>query len=287
MEKLGSDLKLIRCKQSKVESIFHENKSGFKYPYIVSKIKGKINCYLSSPLHGRSIIVDFNQKTNRFIVTKGNGLTYFPYGFVSTGELENNAWGFLSLDDGVRDYKSCKYVNGLGIKTNIMEAIYSLSSEKLIFDNKIEYVKPNILQYSVECPYRIADIPFLRKKTINQYVTKWSKTFNSNHNKLHCIATDVLLKNIKTMHDNKILHNAIHSQNYTLSLELLDFELSRTPITPYELVADEAVYLGLQKRELIQSLEIVNQLCYFLKEKIDIKEINKIMGKYGYEGYLS
>ncbi len=285
--KIVHELELIRCKHSKVESIIHENNSGFKYPYIVSKIEGTINCYLSSPLHGRSIIVDFNTKSNRFTVTKGNGLTYFPFGFISTGELENNAWGFLSLNDGIRDYKSCEYVNGLGIKTNIMDAIYSLSSENLIFDNKIEYIKPNILQYSVECPYRIADIPFLSKKTINQYISKWYKKFNSNHDKLHCIATDVLLKNIRTMHDNKVLHNAIHSQNYSLSLELLDFELSRTPITPYESVADETFFLELQKREVIQSLEIVNQLCYFLKEKIEIKEINKIMGKYGYEGYLN
>jgi hypothetical protein len=88
------------------------------------------------------------------------------------------------------------------------------------------------------------------------------------------------------MHENDVLHNAIHSQNYTLSLELLDFELSRTPITPYENENDEFFYKKLQKREIIQSLEIINQLAFYFKENLNINQLGKIMIKYGFEPYL-
>jgi hypothetical protein len=168
-----------------------------------------------------------------------------------------------------------------------MEAIYTLSEEELKYNNKTENIEPNILQYSVECPYRIADIPYLSKKTVNLFISKWFQSYNCKYEKLHCIATDVFLRNIRIMHDNGVLHNAIHSQNYSLSLELLDFELTRTPITQYESIQDESIYLKLQKREVIQSLEIVNQLCYFLKEDIDIKTIKTIMIKYGFENYIT
>ncbi|MBK9320810.1 MAG: hypothetical protein IPM91_19805 [Bacteroidetes bacterium] len=88
------------------------------------------------------------------------------------------------------------------------------------------------------------------------------------------------------MHKSEVLHNAIHIQNYTLSLELIDFELSRTPTTPYENENEEKSYKILQKREIIQSLEIVNQIAFYFKENINTKILRQIMIKNGFENYL-
>jgi hypothetical protein len=88
------------------------------------------------------------------------------------------------------------------------------------------------------------------------------------------------------MHENNVLHNAISSQNYTLSLELVDFELSRTPSTPYEDPNDEAMFEKLKNREIIHSLEIINQIAFYFNEIIDIKEMNKIMNRNGFNNYI-
>lgn len=279
------DLKPILCNSKEINTIHLKNNVIKFYPYIISEEIGNTKCLLASPIHGRSIIVDYNEDSKRYTVTKGNGLTYFPFGFISTEELDSHSWGYLKLEDAIRDYKSCEFIKKLGVKTNLMEAVYTLNYEELKFLNKIEKIAPNILQYTVECPFRIADIPFLRKETVFQYVSKWHEMFDSDYKKLHCIVADTLLKNIRLMHDNNVLHNAIHAQNYSLCLELLDFELTRTPLTPFESVEDESNYKKLQNREIIQSLEIVNQVCHFLNEEIDVKNLKKIMVKNGFENF--
>jgi len=276
----------VYCKTSQIEEIIF-SKEGVKYfPKLVTENKSNEKLFSASPHHGRSIIVDYNSEFNRYIITKGNGLTYFPFGFISTEELDSNAWGYLRKEDAIRDYKSGSYISKLGVFTNVMEAVYTLEKQTIKFSGHTGKINPTILQYSVLCPYRISDIPFLSKETVNFFIKNWINLFEINHSEIHCTAAEVLLKNIKIMHENDILHNAIHSQNYTLSLELLDFELARTPITPYANYNDEYLYEKLQKREIIQSLEIVNQIAYYLKEKINVKSLRNIMSKYGYENYL-
>lgn len=277
----------VYCKTSQIDEILF-SKDGVKYyPKIVTVNTSNEKLFSASPLHGRSIIVDYNPDFKRFIITKGNGLTYFPFGFLSTEEHDSNAWGYLRKKDAVRDFKSGSYINKLGILTNEMEAVYTLNEEQVKYSNCIKSSTPTLLQYSVKCPYRIADIPFLSNALVNSFVKNWADIFNDENDELHCIAANVLLKNIKIMHDNNILHNAIHSQNYSLSLELLDFELSRTPITPYDNDIDEKSFEKLQKREIIQTLEIVNQIAFYFKENINNQILQKIMIKYGFGNYLS
>lgn len=287
MHIIEHDLKPVFCVTKEIRIVHLNNNATKLYPYIISENKGNIESFLASPIHGRSIIVDYNNTTQKYTVTKGNGLTYFPFGFISTEELDSYSWGYLRLEDAIRDYESCEFIKKLGVKTNSMEAVFTLTDEELKFSNKVEKITPNILQYSVECPFRLADIPFLKKETVFQYVSNWRDMFESDYKKLHCIVADVLLRNIRLMHKNNVLHNAIHSQNYTLCLELLDFELARTPMTPYELVEDETNYKKMQNREIIQSLEIVNQVCHFLNEVIDVKNLKKIMVKNGFENFNS
>jgi hypothetical protein len=277
----------VYCKSAQIEEVLFAKESVTYFPKLVTENSANEKLFSASPLHGRSIIVDFNPGSKRYIVTKGNGLTYFPFGFIATEELEGYAWGYLRKADAIRDYKSGSFISSLGILTNDMEAVYTLQSENASFSNCIKQLKPTILQYSVLCPYRIADIPFLSKALITSFVKKWASTFNDNNIDLHCIAANVLLRNIKIMHENNVLHNAIHCQNYSLSLELLDFELSRTPITPYDNEIDEKSYEKLQKREIIQTLEIINQIAFYFNEKINSKKLRQIMIVNGFENYIN
>lgn len=287
MNQLKIEGKPINCKAVNIKEILFSKENVKYFSQIIVEEQTNYKSISPSPLHGRSIIANFDIDSNRYTITKGNGLTYFPYGFIATEELENYAWGYLRKEDAIRDYLSGDFVRGLGIICNKMEAVFTLEPQTIQFSNKAYEVKPTILQYNVICPYRISDIPFLSKEIVLSYINNWPKLFEIKYSEIHCNAAEVLLKNIKTMHRNEVLHNAIHSQNYTLSLELLDFELSRTPLTPYESEADEKLYKKLQKREIIQSLEIVNQLAFYFKESINNKLLRQIMIKNGFENYLS
>ncbi len=278
--------RFIPCRTSEIEEIYYTKEEIKYYPFISSSISDDMIVEIASPLHGRSLIADYNSKNKRYTITKGNGLTYFPWEFVYTGEMEDLNWGYLNKKDAIRDYLGGNFIKKLGILTNEMEAVYALKIETLKNSESNFKIQPIILQYTVSCPYRIADIPFLSKKIINKYTKNWSDLFGYKSKNLHCIAANVLLKNIKIMHEENVLHNAISSQNYTLLLELVDFELARTPATPYESQIDEILFEKLKNREVIQSLEIVNQIAFYFNETIDFVEMNQIMHEYGFQNYL-
>ncbi len=276
----------VYCKTVNIKEILFSKENVKIFPQIISEEQTNFKSISPSPLHGRSTIANFDNKSNRYTITKGNGLTYFPYGFIATEELEDYAWGLLRKEDAIRDYLSSDFVSGLGILTNKMEAVFAIDMQPIRFSNQTYEIEPTILQYNVICPYRISDIPFLSKELVSSFINNWSKVFEIKYSEIHCNAAEVLLNNIKTMDENEVLHNAIHSQNYTLSLELVDFELSRTPITPYDNENDEQSYKKLQKREIIQSLEIVNHIAFYFKEKLNSKLLRHIMIKNGFENYL-
>jgi hypothetical protein len=276
----------INCKAVNIKTVLLSKENIKYFPLLTFEEETKLKCFSPSPLHGRSLIANYNLDSNRYIITKGSGLTYFPFGFISTKELEDYAWGYLRTEDAIRDYKSGNYIKSIGILTNEMEAVFTLEQEIIRLPNSVSNFNPTILQYSATCPYRIADIPFLSEELVDYFINSWSNLFEINHTEVHCNAAEVLLNNIRLLHENSILHNAIHIQNYSLSLELLDFELSRTPTTPYENENDEKSYKKLQKREIIQSLEIIHQIAFYFKENINSKILRRIMIKNGFENYL-
>ena len=193
---------------------------------------GKEKMFAVSPLHGRSFVVG-RRNDGRYTVSKGNGLCYSEYLFLNTPETQLDVWGLLLMKDALRDYHCCHDVQALGIKTNQMECVLELDYPIYIAqtDNTI---KPVLLQYNVECPYRICDAPFMERSQIEAEVAKWQQYNRKGYSKSHEIAADILIGNLRTMHDHEVLHDAIHEQNYTWALELLDFELTRTPQHPYE-----------------------------------------------------
>lgn len=252
-----------------------------KYPYLRDD-SGELAMISIGPLHGRSFVV--GREGERYVVSKGNGLGYTQFDFLFSGELSDmgdDTWGLLLKQDALRDFDVGTDVAALGIKTNQME--YVLSIDKQILLPNGHEIKPILLQYSVECPYRICDAPFMEMSAIKEQVERWERLNYRHFQQKHQIAADVLMKNLRLMHDNGILHNAIHEQNYTWALELLDFELGRSHQHPYEKSDYERHVESLFHREAFQTYVIINYIAWVLKEDINYSVIDGIFAEYGYD----
>ncbi len=241
---------------------------------------GKKRLYNICPAtHCRSFIVA--RKDDRYVVSKGNGLSYTEWRFLHTGEFGDDTLGLLLKNDAIRDFTVGNEIASLGIRTNRMEYVLELNDIVSLHNGNI--FKPILLQYDVACPYRIADARFMTEKMIWSEVEKWKMGNIRNHSKMYMIAADVFVKNLRILHDHKILHNAIHSGNYTWALELLDFEMSHTPSYPYEQEDYRRHVPTLMPREILQTYNIIVEIASILKESIDYKEIDNLFAEYGYD----
>lgn len=248
------------------------------YPYIRNE-KGDNEMFCPTPLHGRSFIVG-KTENGRYIVSKGNGLCYTQYPFLHTGEFFDGTWGLLLQQDAERDFLLGQEIEALGIKTNHMQYVIEIDFEiNLPNGHKL---KPTLLQYDVECPYRICDAPFMDREIIETEVKKWESINERGYKKYHLIAADILIRNLRILHDNNILHNAIHEQNYTWALELLDFELACSPKHPYAQEDYQRHVKDLLPREIIQTYIIINYIAGVLKEEIDFDEIDSLFAEYDF-----
>lgn len=259
--------------------IVESNTKTTVYPYL-RDINGDKEMYVVSPLHGRSFIVGKNDE-GRFIVSKGNGLSYTQHSFLHTGEFYNGTWGLLLGQDANRDFTMGLEIEALGIKVNNMEYVLELNKKISLPNGNVLY--PILLQYNVECPYRICDAAFTTKNEIYKYVAQWETMNAWGYDKAYLIAANVLLRNLRILHDNEILHNAISEQNYTWSLELLDFELTCSPKKPYTSEDDRRYVKDLLPRELIQTYIVINYIAGILKENIDYKVVDSLFKDYGFD----
>ena len=249
------------------------------YPFVRND-KGPFHMDVISPTHGRSFVLkkfsDFH-----WTIGKGNGLSYSTHSSLITSPHLSDTWGSLSMKQAIRDYDIGNEIASLGIKTNKMEYVTKLPF-KVIF-NGIED-NAALLQYSVECPYRIVDFAFIPKQVLLANVEKWKpiKKLGS-HTPKHIIATDCLFHNLSLLHQKGILHNAITPQNLTWALELVDFEASHTPNYPFGTEQYRSYIPMLMDMEIIQSYEIVNYIAWCLKETPDYKAIERIISSYGFK----
>ena len=243
---------------------------------LLRDINGSKLMYLISPHHGRSYVMSICN--DKYIVSKGNGLSYTQHGFLNSGEFGDDTWGLLLRKDAIRDYNLGFEISDLGIKTNTMEWVVELETD-IILPNMCR-LHPILLQYSVECPYRICDTAYMTRDTLFDIVKKWPTSHK--FNKPYLIAADILVHNLRTLHDNQILHNAIHPQNYTWALELLDFELSCSPQYPYDSDDDRRHAKELFTREIIQTYDIINHIAWSLNEQIDYSAVDNIFDEYGF-----
>ena len=248
------------------------------YPYI-RDYEGDLEMVCLSPHHGRSFVVD-RMDNGRYIVSKGNGLSYTQQILLNTGEFGDDTLGLLLRKDAERDFIMGQEIESLGIKTNHMEYVLELEREIHLPNEHI--IKPVLLQYDVECPYRICDAPFMTPKQIQSEVNKWERMNDKGVDQAYLIAANVLIRNLRILHDNEILHNAIHEQNYTWALELLDFELACSPAHPYERENDQRHVKSLFPREVLQTYVIINYIAGVLREDIDYAVVDDLFAKYGF-----
>lgn len=241
---------------------------------------GDKEMWCPGPLHGRSFVVD-RTANGRYVVSKGNGLCYTQHIFLHTGEFYDGTWGLLLRQDAERDFLLGQEVEALGIKTNHMEYVLELDMEIALPNG--HRVKPCLLQYDVECPYRISDAAFMSQEQILSEVKKWGKYNDRGYKKQHMIAANMLIRNLRVLHEHDILHNAISEQNYTWALELLDFELACSPAHPYTNEDDMRHVKDLFPREIMQTYVVINYIAGVLREDIDFAEIDALFSEYGFD----
>lgn len=262
--------KAERISKFDIKCVSHDNIE--IYP-LVRNDSGIENIFCVSPLHGRSFILK-HLTNGRWIIGKGNGLSYTSYPYILSSSICGDTWGGLSLENALRDFNICNEVRKLGIKTNQMESVIALN--KSIVKNGVP-CQSALLQYSVECPYRISDFGFMQKRDIESYIDKWGS------GEKYLYAADVLLNNLNILHSERIMHNAMNTQNYTWALELLDFEASRSNIYPYDNADYEACVPMLIEAEIIQVYEIINYIAWCLGETINYRKIEKLFDKYEFQ----
>ncbi|MBR3608344.1 MAG: hypothetical protein IKL50_00480 [Bacteroidales bacterium] len=272
-------MQIITCSEYTYRIIHNSVSKQVVYPYLRDSTGNKeMTCI--SPLHGRSFVVG-KTTDGRYIVSKGNGLSYTQSSFLHTGEFYDGTWGLLLRNDAERDFLIGQEIKDLGIKTNNMHYVLELDFD-ICLPNKHK-LKPTLLQYDVESPYRICDAPFMEQEHIHTEVKKWQARNNNGYDKYHMIAADILISNLRILHDNNILHNAIHEQNYTWALELLDFELACSPKYPYKKEDDQRYVKDLLPREIIQTYIIINYIAGVLREKVEFYDIDSLFKKYNFD----
>ncbi|MBD5313364.1 MAG: hypothetical protein HDS06_03965 [Bacteroides sp.] len=254
------------------------SEGGLVYPFFRNE-NGTNRMLLVSPQHGRSFIVD-HVESNRWIVSKGNGLSYTSNSFITTSEQELDVWGLLLMNDAKRDFTLGNEISSLGIVTNKMEYVIELDLPLVVREREI---KPVLLQYSVECPYRISDAQFMESHMIRSFVKTWAVNYNlDKHLPYYLQAAEVLISNLSILHGNGILHNAISSQNYTWALELVDFELASSPLHPYTEEDAQRHVPDLFQREILQSYQIILDIAGVLRENVSFECISNLFMKYGF-----
>lgn len=262
-------------------TVLRSNPSCQSLPKALMKdMEGKERMWCISPHHGRSYVVG-KTDDGKYIVSKGNGLSYTQYLYLYSAEYEDNTWGLLLKRDAIRDFDMGMEIAESGIKTNVMEYVMELDTTISLPNG--HQLSPILLQYTVECPYRICDAAYMSKREIIDYVYQWKKLDKWRCEKAYLIAANILINNLRILHSNGILHNAIHPQNYTWALELLDFELACSPSFPYDKEDDMNRVKDFFNREIIQTYEVINHIAWCLSEVPDYKEIDDIFYNYGFD----
>ena len=273
------DMEIVPAASVPYTTILSNDAAGKVYPYL-RDAAGDKRMYSVSPNHGRSYVVD-RKESGRYVISKGNGLAYSQHPFIHTGEFGDGTWGLLLLQDAERDFRIGREIEALGIKTNHMEHVVELDRKILYTDGHI--MKPVLLQYDVECPWRICDAAFMQPRQIEEEVSKWTEMNDRGYSRAYQIAANVLIRNLRILHDHGILHNAIHEHNYTWALELVDFELASSPAYPYTSEDDRRHVQDLLPREIMQTYNIISYIAGVLNERIDYTMIDSLFAEYGFD----
>lgn len=267
----------VKCKTCNYHLLrVKDNVRNQVYPYLRAN-DGNMLMASVSPTHGRSYVVG-KTTDNKYVISKGNGLSYSQYNFINTREIGDETLGLLLRNDALRDYHMGIEIASIGIKTNNMEYVIELEDSVTLPTG--HQIHPVLLQYEVECPYRINDAAFMSKRDIELFVSKWSSEHPYEHKYL--IAAERLINNLRILHDSDILHNAITTHNITWSLELLDFELACSPKMPYDKEEQQRHVKDLFSREIIGTYQIIIYIAGVLGEDTNDSYIERMFADYGF-----
>lgn len=270
----ANNMEVVKCKRCDYNVIqCSGNVNTMIYPYL-RDCDGNLKMWNVSPNHGRSYLVG---KGERFIISKGNGLSYSQYNFINTHEIGDETLGLLLKNDALRDFDMSIEISSYGIKTNKMEYVIELEATLSLPTGNL--LHPVLLQYDVECPYRISDAAFISKKEIGKYVERWKSV---RFDEKHLVAAEVLIGNLRKLHNNEILHNAITVHNITWALELLDFELACSPRRPYDKEEERRHVKDLFPREIIGTFNIIRYISGVLNERMDNNLVESIFVENGF-----
>jgi hypothetical protein len=245
------------------------------YPFLIEKNSKSRNCgYIVSSFHGRSIIVDYNNKEDKYIILKGCGLTYTSNNFINCNEYKDygHLWGYLDYESANRDFTIGNYCKTIGINTGDYQYVIKLNHK--ISASKLRNLYPYLLQYSVKCPFRLYDLPLIDKTFAYKHldVVKKSKlTYYESFAK-------ILFNQLLILHNNNVFYNGINPMNISAQCELLDWESSRTDTMPYR-DSFEKEYHKLLGREILNIFNVCYFISIFTKEKYSPQKIEKIKNK--------
>ena len=165
----------------------------------------------------------------------------------------------------------------------IIDEQYVMKLENKICLTNGHVLSPILLQYSVECPCRICDAAYMPKEEIWKQVALWEKYNRKGYTQSYLVAAEVLVNNLRILHSNRVLHNAIHPQNYTWALELLDFEISCSPKHPYTLKEETHFVKELFPREIMQTYDVINYIASCLNETINHAKVEDLFSQNGFD----
>ena len=123
-------MKEFKAKEYPYNILYQTDNNNPIYPYLRS-FDGDKSIWNISPYHGRSYVVG-KREDGRYIISKGNGLSYSQYNFLHTGEFGDDTFGLLLIQDAIRDFTIGIEVEQLGIKTNHMEYVIQLKNDILL-----------------------------------------------------------------------------------------------------------------------------------------------------------
>ena len=192
----------VRASKTPYRIILSEGGKHEVFPYLRNEAGEEEMCCVSSH-HGRSYIVG-KTSSGRFVISKGNGLSYSQYQLLHTGEFGDDTLGLLLKMDAERDFVMGQEIEALGIKTNHMEYVIELLMEITLTNG--HKLNPVLLQYDVECPYRICDAAFMTQEQIQTEVKKWEQYNEWGYKKKHMIVFCMIIEYYIMRFMNKTTH---------------------------------------------------------------------------------
>lgn len=247
------------------------------YPQLKSD-EGDIPLYCVSPNHRLEYVVA--KIDDRYIMSMGNGLSYASGSYLNSDDSVDGTGGMLTKEEAYRYFSIGTEIAKYGIKTCKMEYVLELGGSIKLSD-KVS-VPPILVQYSVECPYRLNDAAFMSKSQIEKETGKWRLQCESQHDYLHLMAAEVLIRNLRILHERDILSNAFNAQCYTWALELCGYEYA---CSVKQMSDDEGTRQRVSemlRREVFQAYDIINYISWVLGEPTDYKRIDAMFRDNGF-----